>query len=133
MAEILKFLTDNMFLIILFFVLCGGGIAAFFQRILERRHLVQREQAMRDHEYRVLVERRKLAESLEKLVDAVLVDKVLADDFDRRFHARQEDKGAVPPTRVRVEPAAAPDASEPDAPLERKGAAARGPRRRNDG
>ena len=132
MTEILKFLTENMFLIILFFVLCGGGIAAFFREILERRHVAQREQAARDHEYRMLVERRKLAEGMEKLIDAVLVDKVLADEFERRLQERRGVKN-VPPTRVHVDASASPVATQPEPPPAREGAAARELQRRNGG
>ncbi len=130
MTEILKFLTENICFIILFFALCGGGIAAFFRGILERRHVAQREQAARDHEYRMLVERRKLAEGMEKLVDAVLVDKVLADDFERRFQERRGVKN-VPPTRVYADASASPVATQPEAPPVREDAAARELQRRN--
>ncbi len=133
MSEFFKFLTDNMGYIFLICIFCGGGIAAFFQNILARREFSQRERAAQDHEYRMMVERRKLAEHMDKLVDVVLVDKVLKDDFDKRLQARQADKAdkKIPPTRVRVEsqgPATPP--SETGAAATRE-ATTPGSRRRN--
>lgn len=102
--DILDFISNNGFGIVICFILFGGSIGQVVHRISRQRHERKMKEIEGKNEIRLLEERRRIAEIEGDAVKLLVADTALAEDFDQRLRAALTEAKKKAAVQLRVEP-----------------------------
>jgi hypothetical protein len=102
MKDILDFIGNHFIEIFFFFLVFGGSIAAFLNRILVLRHHQKIEGIRYKHRLQILAERRRIAEIENDAIKLLIADEALGEDFNRRLRVALDKARAETPPRQHV-------------------------------
>lgn len=104
LKDILDFLGHHGVGIFIFLLFFGGGIGAFFNRLIAQRHARKMQAEQYAYRLKILAERRLIAEREDDAIKLLIADDALGEDFNRRLAAAlKKAKEGPPQTRVMID------------------------------